>query len=99
MKRIALLAALGTIALAGCATGGDPAALAERECGNFARVEGARLIGVDGVDTVTEGDANFKVKMQVEDAMSRRTRADCLYSSANKQARWAAPLPTGFQRI
>src|SRR5262245_3121853 len=99
MKQIALLAVLGTVTLAGCATSGDSAAVAERECGNFARVEGARIVGVDGVDAVTEGDANFKVKLQVEDAMSRRTRADCLYTSANKQARWAAPLPTGFQRI
>ena len=100
MKRIAALvtlAALGAGGLAGCATGGDAATVAARQCGYFARVEGARLLGVDGVETAADGD--YKVKLQIEDGMSRRTNAECLYSSTSKQARWAAPLPNGFVRI
>lgn len=99
MRHIVLVAALAAAGLAGCATGGDPANVAARECGYFARIEGARLVGVDGVDAVSEGDANYKVRLRVEDAMSRRTNAECLYSSASNKARWAAPLPDGFARI
>jgi hypothetical protein len=99
MKRIAALASLFAIGLAGCATGGDPAAVAARQCGDFARQEGARLVGVDGVDATSEGDANFKVKMQVEDALSRRVKAECLFSSAGNKTRWASPLPSGFVKI
>jgi hypothetical protein len=99
MKHIAIVAALAAAGLAGCATGGDPASVAARECGYFARVEGARLVGVDGVDTVSEGDANYKVRLRVEDAMSRKVNAECLYSSASNKARWATPLPNGFARI
>lgn len=99
MRQIVLVTALAAAGLAGCATGGDPANVAARECGYFARIEGARLVGVDGVDAVSEGDANYKVRLRVEDAMSRRTNAECLYSSASNKARWAAPLPNGFARI
>jgi len=102
MKSIATtvsLVAIGVSVLAGCATGGDPAAVAARQCGYFAGVEGARLIGVDGVDAVSDGDANYKVRMRIEDGMSRRTSAECLYSSVSNKARWATPLPNGFVRI
>jgi hypothetical protein len=99
MKRIAALASIVAVAVAGCATSGDPGEVAARECGYFARAEGARVIGVDGVDAVSEGDANYKVRLKVEDGMSRRTTAACLYSSAGNKARWAEPLPSGFIRI
>jgi hypothetical protein len=99
MRHIVLVAALAAAGLAGCATGGDPASVAARECGYFARMEGANLLGVDGVDPVSEGDANYKVRMRVEDALSRRMNAACLYSSASNKARWASPLPSGFARI
>lgn len=99
MRPIILAAAIAASTLAGCATGSDPARLAERECGNFARIEGARLVGVDGVDATAQGDANYKVRMKVEDALSRRINAECLYSSATRTARWAEPLPKGFERI
>ena len=102
MKTIAALASLAAIGiggLAGCATGGDPAAVAARECGYFARVEGARLIDVTGVDAVSTGDANYKVRMRVEDGLTRRISAECLYSSASNTARWAEPLPKEFKRI
>lgn len=98
MRRIAMLAGI-TVGLAGCATGGDPAAVAQRECGYLAQNDGARLVRVDGVDAVSDGDANFKVKMVVEDALSRQTSAECLYSSASNKARWAAPLPARFNRV
>jgi len=99
MKRIAALASLVAVAVAGCATSGDPGEVAARECGYFARVEGARVVGVEGVDAVSEGDANYKVRLQLEDGMSRRTSASCLYSSVGNKARWATPLPSGFVRI
>ena len=99
MKRMTTLVSFAAIVLAGCATGGDPASMAARECGNFARVEGTRLLDVEGVEPVSDGDANFKVKLRVEDGMSRRTTAECLYSSVSNKARWAAPLPNGFVRI
>ncbi len=99
MRHIMITAAIAAATLAGCATGNDPARMAERECGNFARVEGARLVGVEGVDTVSQGDANYKVRMKVEDALSRRINAECLYSSSTKTARWSEPLPKGFERI
>lgn len=99
MRHILIAATIAASTLAGCATPNDPARLAERECGNFARIEGARLVGVEGVDAVTQGDANYKVRMKVEDALSRRLNAECLYSSSTKTARWAAPLPKGFERI
>ncbi len=99
MRRIVLVAVLAAAGFAGCATTGDPATVAARECGNFARIEGARLVGVDGVDAVSEADANYRVRLRVEDALSRRLNAECLYSSASNTARWAAPLPNGFARI
>lgn len=99
MRHILMTATLAAVTLAGCATTGDPAQLAARECGNFARLEGARLVGVEGTDAVSQADANYKVRMKVEDALSRRISAECLYSSATKTARWAAPLPKGFERI
>ena len=99
MKRVATLVSIAAIGLAGCATGGDPAAVAARECGYFARVEGARVVNVEGVDAASDADANYKVRLRVEDGMSRRTSAACLYSSVSNKARWAAPLPEGFVRI
>src|SRR5262245_7815363 len=99
MLRIAIPTALMAIGLAGCATSGDPAAVAERECGFLAKNDGARLVRVDGIDPVTEGDANFKVKMLLEDALQRQTNAECLYSSAGNKARWASPLPARFMRV
>ncbi|HUL66335.1 MAG TPA: hypothetical protein VLW55_17180 [Burkholderiaceae bacterium] len=98
MLRIAIPTTLMAIALAGCATSGDPAAVAERECGFLAKNDGARLVRVDGIDAVTESDANFKVKMLLEDALARQTNAECLYSSASNKARWASPLPSRFMR-
>lgn len=94
MKRVAMLAMLAAIGLAGCATGGDPGAVAARECGYFARVEGARVVDVESVDAVSNG---FKVRMKVEDGLSRRTSAECLYASS--KASWVSPLPNGFQKI
>jgi len=103
MKRIAALASMVSIGIAGvaaCATGGDPgAAVAERQCSNFANVEGARLVDVQSVEPVSGGDANFKVKMRVEDGMTRRITAECLYSSASNKAWWATPLPEHFKRV
>ena len=98
MLRIAVLAGIVIVGVTGCATGGDPTAAAQRECGYLAQNEGARLVSVDGVDAVSEGDANFKVKMLLEDALARRTNAECLYSSASNKARWASPLPPSFRR-
>src|SRR5215470_13427278 len=98
MLRIAMLAGIVIAGVSGCATGGDPAAAAQRECGYLAQNEGARLVSVDGVDAVSEGDANFKVKMLLEDSLARRANAECLYSSASNKARWAAPLPASFRR-
>ncbi|HTT13457.1 MAG TPA: hypothetical protein VMG60_21505 [Burkholderiaceae bacterium] len=99
MRRIAMLGGIVVVGVTGCATGGDPAATAERECGYLARNDGARLVRVDGVEAVSEGDANFKVKMLVEDALERKANAECLYSSASNKARWAAPLPASFRRV
>jgi len=99
MLRIAIPTVLMAIGLAGCATSGaDPAAVAERECGYLAKNDGARLVRVDGIDAVTEGDANFKVKMLLEDTLARQTNAECLYSSVSNKARWAMPLPPSFLR-
>jgi hypothetical protein len=94
MKHVAKLATLAALGLAGCATSSDPGALAARECGYFARVEGARVVDVESVDAVSDG---FKVRMKVEDGLSRRTSAECLYAS--NKASWVSPLPNGFQKI
>lgn len=94
-----MLVSIAAVGLVGCATSGDPAAVATRECGYFARVEGARVLDVEGVDAVSSADANYKVRMRLEDGLSRRTSAECLYSSASNKARWASPLPSGFVRI
>lgn len=95
MKTIVTLASVAVIGLAACATGGgDPSSVAARECGYFARAEGAHVVGVEGVEAVGDG---FKVRLKVEDALARRANAECLYS-ANK-ASWAAPLPNGFAKI
>jgi len=68
MKRIAALASFVAVAVAGCATSGEPGEVAARECGYFARVEGARVIGVEGVDAVYEGDAKLQGPgLQLED--------------------------------
>ena len=102
MKQIAVIAsmvAMGIAGLAGCATGGDPAAVAERQCSNFANVEGARLVDVQSIEPVSEADANFKVRMRVEDGLTRRMTAECLYSSTSNKARWATPLPAEFKRV
>ena len=101
MKRIAIATSLLVIGLAGCASTGssDPAAMAARGCEDFARGEGARPVSVEGVDTVSDGDANYKVRMRVEDRVSRKVSAECLYSSTSNRARWATPLPEGFARI
>jgi hypothetical protein len=99
MRRIAVLAGIMIVGVTGCATNGDPAASAERECGYLAKNDGARLVRVDGVDAVSDGDANFKVKMLVEDGLERRANAECLYSSASNKAWWAAPLPASFRRV
>jgi hypothetical protein len=99
MRNTILVVALGAAAIAGCATGGDPAAVAARQCGHFARSEGARLVGVDSVDPVSDGDANFKVRLSVEDALARKMSMSCLYSSAGNKTRWESPLPSGFFRL
>jgi len=100
MKSVVALASLVVIGVAGCAaTSGDPATVAVRECGYFARAEGARVLGVDGVDAVADGDANYKVRMQLEDKVARRMPAECLYSSVSNKTRWQNPLPSGFMRL
>ena len=97
---IASMVAVSVAGLAGCATGGgDPAAVAERQCSNFANVEGARLVDVQSIEPVSDGDANFKVRMRVEDGLTRRMTAECLYSSTSNKARWATPLPAEFKRV
>jgi hypothetical protein len=95
MKGLVLAALSAAFGLSACATGGDPAAVATRECRYFARAEGARLLDVQGVEPVADG---FKVKMRVEDGMSRKANAECVYSSANSKASWVQPLPAGFVR-
>jgi hypothetical protein len=97
--RMGTVVAMAIAALAGCATSGDPATVAERQCGYFANVEGARLVDVKAVEPVAQGDADFKVTMRVEDGLTRRMTAECLYSSSTNKARWATPLPPEFKRV
>jgi hypothetical protein len=98
MKRVVWLASLGAVSILGCATGaGDPSSQAARACSDFARLEGTRLVGVDGVEPA--GGADFRVRLRVEDGLSRRLNAECLYSASANQARWVSPLPSGFVKI
>lgn len=100
MKRKATFALLAAVILAACATGAsDPVAVAARECGNFACVEGTRLIGVDAVEPASGGESGYRVRMRVEDGLSRRISAECMYTAANNTVRWAVPLPAGFVRL
>lgn len=99
MKLTALLLSLAALGLAACATAtGDPAAMASRQCGNFARAEGARLVGVQAVEPAG-GQSSYRVKLSVEDGLNRRITAECMYDVAGNTARWASPLPAGFVRL
>jgi uncharacterized lipoprotein YmbA len=93
MKTPALLTAVASLALAGCAsTNGtvQNTSQAEMTCRSFVTVEG---LGVAQMGKAETADGGFRVPVRVEDRLGRRIDNACIIS--NNQARWASPLPSG----
>ncbi len=88
-----LTASFAAVLLASCAqpmTTGNSAA--EQQCANLARVDGLKVVRVDGVDA---GGQN--VRLRLEDRLGRGFDATCTPAAAG-QARWAQPLPANAVR-